>query len=71
MHDTINLEVRGIPTTFVASEPFREAAEAQAIALGLDAARIFVGHPIQDRTDKEMQALADEALEAILKSISA
>ena len=52
------------------SAPFREAAEAQATALGLDAARIFVGHPIQDRTDDEMRALADEALEAILKSIS-
>ena len=71
MHDTTNLEARGIPTAFVASEPFREAAEAQASALGLDAARVFVGHPIQDRTDGEMQALADEALEAILKSISA
>lgn len=70
MHDTTNLEARGIPTTFVASEPFEEAAEAQAKALGFDAARIFVGHPIQDRTDEEMQALADEAFPAILKSIS-
>jgi hypothetical protein len=71
VHDTTNLESRGIPTAFVASEPFREAADAQARALGLDAARIFVRHPIQDRTDEEMRALADDALEAILKSISA
>ena len=70
MHDTTNLESRGIPTTFVASEPFREAAEAQATGLGLDAAGVFVRHPIQDRTDEEMRALADEALEEILKSIS-
>ena len=71
MHDTTNLEVRGIPTAFVASQPFRDGAEAQATALGSDPARVFVAHPIQDRTDEEMQALADEALEAILKSISA
>lgn len=70
MHDTTNLEARGIPTTFVASEPFEEAAEAQARALGFDAARIFVGHPIQDRTDEEIQILADGAFAAILKSIS-
>ena len=70
MHDTTNLESRGIPTTFVASEPFREAAEAQATALGLDAAGVFVRHPIQDRTNEEMRALADEAFGEILKSIS-
>ena len=71
MHDTTNLETRGIPTVFVASEPFREAANAQSTALGFDPARVFVGHPIQDRTDEEMQALADGTIEHILKGISA
>ena len=71
MHDTTNLEARGIPTLFVASDPFREAADAQTTALGFDAARIFVAHPIQDRTDEEMQALADGAVESILKGIQA
>ncbi|MDP6037073.1 MAG: UGSC family (seleno)protein, partial [Candidatus Latescibacteria bacterium] len=42
---------------------------AQSTALGFDAARVFVAHPIQDRTDEEMQALADEAVESILKGI--
>ena len=70
MHDTTNLETRGIPTVFVASEPFREAADAQSTALGFDPARVFVGHPIQDRTDEEMQALADGAIERIMKRIS-
>jgi|TARA_B100002003_G_C13635963_1_gene324896 hypothetical protein len=69
VHDTTNLETRGIPTLFVASDPFREAADAQSTALGFDAARVFVAHPIQDRTDEEMQALADEAVESILKGI--
>lgn len=71
MHDTTNLEARGIPTLFVASNPFREAADAQTVALGFDAARLFVAHPIQDRTDEEMQTLADEAVEDILKGIQA
>ena len=71
MHDTTNLETRGIPTVFVASEPFREAADAQSTALGFNPARVFVGHPIQDRTDEEMQALADDAIERILKRIRA
>jgi len=71
VHDTTNLETRGIPTVFVASEPFREAADAQSTALGFNPARVFVGHPIQDRTDEEMQALADDAIERILKGIQA
>ena len=71
MHDTTNLEARGIPTVFVASEVFQQAAQAQARALGFDAARVFVAHPIQDRKDEEMRALADGAIEAILQQLQA
>ena len=39
--------------------------------LGFNPARVFVGHPIQDRTDQEMQALADDAIEHIMKGIQA
>ncbi len=45
----------------LASSEFVEAAESQARALGLAPARVFVAHPIQDRTDDEMRALADAA----------
>ena len=69
MHDTTNLEARGVPTVFVASDPFREAAIAQSTALGFDPACVFVAHPIQDRTEEEMQTLADLAIEDILKGI--
>jgi len=55
---------------FVASEPFSEAAEAQARALGLEVARVFVAHPIQDRTDDEMRSLADEALDALTRALT-
>jgi hypothetical protein len=61
-----DLEGAGLPGVFVASSAFVEAAQAQARALGFDAARVFVPHPIQDRTDDEMRAIADAAVDAIL-----
>ena len=69
MHDIVDLEIRGVPGVVVASSEFVQAAESQARALGLDARRVFVPHPIQDRTDDEMRALADAALEEILAAL--
>jgi len=46
------------------------AAETQARALGLEVARVFVAHPIQDRTDDEMRSLADEALDALTRALT-
>ena len=55
---------------FVASTEFVEAAAAQSLALGADPARVFVAHPIQDRTDDELRALADLALPEILQALA-
>lgn len=65
----MDLDRRGVPGGFVASEEFREAAEAQAGSLGFDPTRVFVTHPIQDRTDEEMEELADRAFEEVLALI--
>lgn len=54
----------------MASREFVDAAAAQARALGADPARVFVAHPIQDRTDDEIRALADGALDEILRQFS-
>jgi hypothetical protein len=70
VHDTVNLEAAGVPMAFVASTEFIEAAEAQSRALGADPARVFVTHPIQDRTDAELQALADLAFPEILAALT-
>ncbi len=70
MHDSDDLERRGIPTVFVASDPFRSAAQLQADALGLDVARVFVEHPIQDRTDDEMRTIADQAFDALVGALT-
>lgn len=69
MHDIADLERRGLPGVFLASTEFVDAAETQAVALGFPAARVFVPHPIQDRTDDEMRALADGAVDDVLAAI--
>lgn len=53
----------------VASAEFEEAASTQARALGGEPAVVLVPHPIQDRTDEEMRAIADQAMESILEAI--
>lgn len=56
---------------FVASSEFVAAAAAQGEALGFEPAACYVRHPIQDRSDAEIQALADAAFEEILARIVA
>ena len=56
---------------FVASDEFVEAAAAQGQALGFAPAVCYVPHPIQDRTDDEIRALADAAFEEILSQLIA
>ena len=71
MHDIADLESRGLPGVGIASSEFVQAAAAQAVSLGFDAAMVFVAHPIQDRTDAEMRALADAAMPGILQRLVA
>ena len=70
MHDIDDLERRGVPGVYVASDTFTDAAALQAAALGLDVAGVFVAHPIQDRTDDEMRALAKIAYQEIISRVS-
>ncbi len=69
MHDTIDLESRGVPAVFVATVEFTDGAEHQARALGAQPAAVYVPHPIQDRTDEEMQAIADAAVDALIERL--
>ena len=69
MHDTADLEARGVPAVFVATAEFVDGAEHQARALGVDSAAVYVEHPIQDRTDAEMRAIADAAFDGILAEL--
>ncbi len=69
MHDTISLETEGLPGLFVASREFESAATHQARSLGADPAGVFVEHPIQDRTDGEMEAIAEDAFQEVLAAL--
>jgi hypothetical protein len=71
VHDLAALEADGVAATFVASTEFVAATDAQARALGFAAVpAVYVAHPIQDRTDTEMAALADEALPRLLEAVT-
>ena len=70
MHDTTWFEIQGIPSVFIASTEFIDAAEVQSKALGLpDVQRIFVPHPIQDATDDEMRAKADAIVDRVIEAL--
>ncbi len=69
MHDTVDLEARGVPALFVATVEFEDGATAQARALGADPAAVYVPHPIQDRTDAEMVAIAEQAVDGIVAAL--
>ncbi|MBF44320.1 MAG: hypothetical protein MK196_05850 [Acidimicrobiales bacterium] len=71
MHDIDDLERRGLPGVVVASDPFRDAVTAQSRALGLDVATAFTPHPVQDRTDAEMHAMADDVVGSVVAAITA
>jgi len=69
LHDLHNLDRRGIPGCAVASDAFRQAADAQMKALGFAAALVWVPHPVQNRTPVELSDIADAAMERILALI--
>jgi hypothetical protein len=69
VHDTVDLEARGVPALFVATVEFEDGAAAQARALGADPVAVYVPHPIQDRTDAEMVAIAERAVDAIVAAL--
>ena len=61
-----DLEARGIPSVGVATTEFIDAADVQAKSLGIDPAYVFIPHPVQDRTDAELRALAEAHFESIV-----
>lgn len=69
MHDTVDLEARGVPSLFIATVEFEDGAAAQAEALGADPAAVYVPHPIQDRTDAEMVVIAEDSVDGIVAAL--
>ncbi len=69
MHDTSDLEIRGIPSVYVATTEFIDGADAQAKSLGFAHSPVYIEHPIQDRTDEEMIAIGEKAFEAVVAQL--
>ena len=71
LQDVLELEALGRPAVLVASKAFVDAAARQAELLGQPAlARVFVAHPVQDRTDDEMRELARGAVDEVLVALN-
>jgi hypothetical protein len=68
-HDLNILDKKGLPGVSVLTEEFRQAFEAQKSAIGLDAASVYVPHPMQNRTTAELHAFAEQSFDAILAAI--
>jgi hypothetical protein len=67
LRDVLELESLDTPAVLVASDAFVQAADDQAQKLGQpEIRRIFVGHPVQDRTDDELQATARAVVDDVL-----
>ena len=71
MHDGSNLDSNGIPALIVATTAFVQAADVQSKKLGYDPTMVWVPHPIQDRTDTELRALADSVFDEITRKLTA
>jgi len=71
LRDVLSFEGLDRPAVLVASSAFADAAVHQSAALGQpDVRRVLVPHPIQDRTDEELQALARDCVEEVLEGLS-
>lgn len=53
----------------VATTEFKPAAAAQSNALGFGPHIIWIEHPIQNRTQDELRALAEGAFDPIIKML--
>ena len=72
LRDVMEMESLGRPGVLVASGAFAQAAAEQAVLLGAPALRyVLVDHPVQDRTDAELRAMAAAAVDDLLAAITA
>jgi hypothetical protein len=70
LRDVMEIESLGTPAVLVASSAFTQAADEQTVMLGQpDLRRVHVAHPVQDRTDGEVRALARGAVDALLAAV--
>ncbi len=66
MHDTVELETRGLPTAMIITSEFQLEATVQRDALGMTALNaVVIEHPLSSLTDDEIAQRAAQALPQI------
>ena len=66
MHDTVELETRGLPTAMIITTEFQLEAQVQRDALGMSALDpVVIEHPLSSLTDDEIAQRAAQALPQI------
>lgn len=68
-HDLNDLDKKGLAGVSVLTTEFLQAFESQKATIGLDAAPVYVPHPLQNKTTAELHAWADKAIDEILDAI--
>jgi hypothetical protein len=59
-----------LPGVFVLTTEFEGAFALQCQALGFAGAKVFVPHPVQNRTTAELHQMADDAFDAIAAALA-
>jgi hypothetical protein len=71
LRDVMEFETLGRPAVLAASSAFTQAADEQSVLLGQpELRRVMVPHPIQDRSDEELRALARDAVAGLLAAVT-
>jgi hypothetical protein len=71
LRDVLEFESLGRPAVLIASDAFAGGAAEQAELLGQPSLRrVFVAHPVQDRTDDELREAARAAADQVLAALS-
>lgn len=66
MHDTVELETRGLPTALIITTEFQLEAQVQRDALGMTALdTVVIEHPLSSLTENEIAQRAAQALPQI------
>lgn len=72
VHDTIEFEKRGIPATVIITQAFKNAAEFQFKAKGMEGhPYIEMPHPISNLKSEEMREVSLRYMDQIVRQLTA
>ena len=72
VHDTVELEKRGIPATVIITQAFRSAAVFQFKGKGMEGhPYVELPHPISNLKPEDMRALTLQYVDQVVKQLTA